>query len=277
MRILIILLISFTTVFLSPNVLAIAKIQFPGATAKGPRLLIAAVGDVILHKSLQIKVIKQGYQSLWQQALPYIRKADIAYANIEGPMAQGVHKSGRLVKDPGHRWDNQVYSSYPLFNYHPNLAKALKTAGFTLVSMANNHSLDRYSIGIDRSIEALNQVGLKHIGTRKRNAQHPWYVILHKKGFRIAWIACAAHTNGLKDLHHQVLYCYQRHDRKLIIHMIKQLHHKVDAIIVSPHWGTQYQHYPNRNQIHFAHQVLNAGAMAVIGGHPHVLLSLIHI
>src|SRR5262249_33114649 len=47
-----------------------------------------------------------------------------------------------------------------------------------------------------------------------------------------------------------------------------------DAIIISPHWGEEYERYPNDEQKHFAHEVLDAGATAVIGSHPHVLQPL---
>jgi len=250
---------------------ALPTIKFPAACIKGKRITIAAVGDVLLHQPLQMKAVRHGFESLWSAATPYIKSANIAYANLEGPMAYGINKTGRKVKDPGHRWDNNVYSSFPLFNYHPKLATALKSSGFDIVSTANNHTLDRYGIGIDRTIEVLGQTGLQFVGTKTSGTESPWFSVVKSNGFKIAWISCTANTNGMKDHHQQVMYCYKRKDRQLILNTISQLRHKVDAIIVSPHWGVQYQHYPNSNQKHFAKQVLNAGALAVIGGHPHVL------
>lgn len=257
--------------FFSSCIFAQKLITFPHACTHGKHLVIAAVGDVLLHQPLQMKAAKSGFESLWSNATPYLKLANITFGNLEGPMAAGVSKAGRLVKDPGHRWDNHVYSSFPLFNYHPKLASALKNSGFDIMSTANNHTLDRYAVGIDRTIDVLNQTGLQFSGTRQRGSQKPWYTIVKSKGFKVAWISCAAMTNGMKDKHKQVLLCYRRNDRRLILKTIGELRSQVDAVIVTPHWGTQYKFTPNSHQKRFARQVLNAGALAVIGTHPHVL------
>lgn len=257
--------------FISPVIYSQSPLIYPGACQSGHQIVIAAVGDVLLHKPLQMKASQQGFQSLWEDAIPYLQAADITYGNIEGPMAFGVNRAGEPVNDPGHRWDDNVYSSFPLFNYHPSLAKELKQSGFDIVSTANNHTLDRLSLGVDRTIHTLDQAKLFFAGTRVKNSPSPWYTIINKKGFRIAWIACTTTTNGIIDRHQQVLYCYKKRDRRKIKNLIYQLKSKVDAIILVPHWGTQYQHRPNQYQIRFAKEMLNAGALAIIGSHPHVI------
>lgn len=242
-----------------------------GHAMSGKKIVIAAVGDILMHKALQIKAAKQGFQSLWYQVVPYLQDTDITYGNLEGPIANGVSKTGRLTIDPGHRWDNDVYSSYPRFNAHPNLAKALRASGFDVVSFANNHSLDRYGVGIDRTIENLDRAGLHYTGVRKSNLERPWYTVIKSKGFSIAWIACTQDTNGIHDKQNQVLFCYKKQDQQQLFSAIKYLKNRVDAIIVSPHWGVQYRQAPTQRQQTFAKKLLNAGALAVIGSHPHCL------
>ncbi|MCH9769747.1 MAG: CapA family protein [Gammaproteobacteria bacterium] len=254
--------------------IALAKVQlikFPDRCTPGHNIVVAAVGDILLHQPLQMRAAKVGFADLWRAATFYVQGADIAFANLEGPVAEGVSKHGKVVKDPGHRWDNHVYSSFPLFNYHPNLVRDLKASGFDIVNLANNHSLDRYSIGLDRSIKLLNSVGLKYTGARLANGSGSWVTILKHQNFRIAFIGCAVHTNGIKDKHHQILRCYAKHDRQTLLNLIYKLRNQVDAIIITPHWGKQYSQVANANQRRFAKQVLNAGAMAVIGTHPHCL------
>lgn len=241
-----------------------AKITFTQACAPGPSILIAAVGDVLLHLPLQEAADQQGFESLWNVAIPYIKTADIGYANLEGPMAQGMKRSG----------DDRVYSSFPYFNYRPGLAKALKNTGFDIVSTANNHILDRFSEGIDKTLKALDEAGLAHAGTRPRGSQQTWLYILNKKNFKIAFIACTEMTNDNPDDYKQVLYCYKKSHRAWILNTITNIKHQVDAVIILPHWGEEYHHHPNADQIEFAHQVLDAGATAVIGSHPHVLQPL---
>jgi len=250
------------------------ELQYSAACASGKKLRIAAVGDILLHAPLQKNAADQGFTSMWQAALPFVASGDIAYANLEGPIAKGINKSGQEVTDPGNQFDNHVYSSFPLFNYPPGLPPALKQSGFDIVSTANNHSLDRYEVGINKTIDALNQAGLKFVGTRKKEGSESWVRLINKNGFRIAWIACTENTNGIEDKNQQVLYCFKKKDHQTILQTIKNLSDKVDVIVLSPHWGEQYQHQYSRRQQHFAHQALEAGATTIIGSHPHVLQAM---
>ena len=79
---------------------------------------------------------------------------------------------------------------------------------------ANNHSLDRYAIGVERTIDAIEAAGLKFTGTRRRGeTERPWYTVTEtvKDGEtrRIAWLGCTYGTNGLPDRHGQVLLLLQ--------------------------------------------------------------------
>lgn len=248
------------------------EIVFTHACAQGPSIYIAAVGDVLIHYPLLVKGNKSGFDSLWQAALPYIQSADIAYANLEGPIAENISETGKTIDT--HTLDTRVYSSYPAFNYPINLAVALKRSGFDIVSTANNHALDRSSIGINKTIEVLEKLNLFYTGTQVRNSNSSWVKIINKNGFKVAWIACTENTNDNLDKYHQVLYCYKKKDAEQIINIITTLKSKVDAIIITPHWGEEYASKPNHQQINFAHKVLDAGANVVLGSHPHVLQPL---
>ena len=68
-----------------------------------------------------------------------------------------------------------------------------------------------------------------------------------------------------------MLSCYGSKDRSTLVGIIQSIKKEVDAIIVTPHWGDEYKTFPNRAQKQLAAEVLNAGASAVIGAHPHVL------
>lgn len=250
------ILLFLAAFFTSIGCFATNKITFTAACATGPTITIAAVGDVLLHMPLQKKAFDQGYSSLWEEALPYIHNANISYANLEGPITH----------------DNR--SGFPLFSYPSSLAAALKNSGFDIVSTANNHALDAGSAGIDSTIHFLNEYKLLFSGTKNKNSNDFNIPIMHVNGFNIAWLACAEHTNGIDDPYHQVLLCNSKKDRAWILATIARLKTTVDAIIVTPHWGEQYEFTPKIRQIEFAHQLLEAGALAVIGSHPHVLQPL---
>lgn len=259
-------------------------VVFTSGCAPGERLIIAAVGDVLLHKNLQwaATVKKKAYRHLWAPVEPHLRRAHLTYANLEGVVAPGVHKDGHLTHDPGLRYDAQVYTSWPRFNYPPRLLDDLKAAGVDVVSTANNHALDRYQLGVDLTLEELARRDIAATGTRHsdhralehprhKRLAHPWYAITRHGGWRIALLACAHNTNGIPDRDDQVLSC--GHDRAEIFHTVRELaaDRAIDAVIVTPHWGVEYLHRPLAADRAFGRALIDAGAHAVLGAHPHVV------
>jgi poly-gamma-glutamate capsule biosynthesis protein CapA/YwtB (metallophosphatase superfamily) len=254
-------------------------IRFSRAFRAGKVVTVAAVGDVLLHDRLQKMAAKRpdGFADLWADLKDLLEAADVTYANLEGPAARDVAPNGRAVKTPiTKRYDAYVYRGYPTFNYHPQLAEALKAGGFDVVSTANNHSLDRHALGVDRTIEALEAAGLKYTGTRHRERpETPWYTVTQVKSaagtYNIAWLACTYGTNDIKDRAKQVLLCYKH--RAVVLETIRDLAARDDihAVMLTPHWGLEYRHWPDKKQRALAYDALEAGATAVIGSHPHVM------
>lgn len=251
---------------------------FKEACTPGDRTTVAAVGDILVHKRIQVQSLKHKdhFKSLWSDVIDLVNKADVSYANLEGPTAPGVKVGGRAVKDPGMKFDDVVYTSYPRFNYHPQLVKDIKSSGFDVVSTANNHSLDRGALGVDRTIEELKKVKLPFTGTRlsthkKKDVPNQWHTITKQNGFTLAWVACTFSTNGLPDYKKQVLFCYE--DRKAFLGLITKLSKdkSIDAVIATPHWGWEYTQRLRNQQVRLARDTIEAGAHAVIASHPHVL------
>lgn len=232
---------------------------------------IAAIGDVLMHHELQKQAYasKDGFGVLWSGVADILGKTDLSYANLEVPIAEGLTKDGP-AKDPGKSFDNAVYTGYPFFNAHPSLAAALATVGIDVVSTANNHALDRGSEGLVRTLDALDAAKIVHTGTR-RTASEPWHTVTEAKGMRIAWLACTLHTNFGKDDKGQVLHCFKQ--TKQVLAEVAKLAKlaDVDAVIVTPHWGKEYDPVPQTKQRDLAKKLVDAGATAVIGAHPHVL------
>ena len=237
------------------------------------RIKIAAVGDVLLHRPLQRRGYEddQGFFSLWSQVAPVFQAADIAYANLEGPVAPGTTRSGKDTADPGPTFDDRVYSSFPMFNYHPTVVSGLQRAGINLVSTANNHAMDRGVLGADRTIDALRAANLTFTGTIKSDARRTFTAYAPTHMGRVAWIACSYSTNGLADPNAQVLMCFE--DREELLDLVTKAAMLTDvaAVIVAPHWGAEYSHSPNARQKTLAADLIQAGASAVIGTHPHVV------
>jgi hypothetical protein len=252
---------------------AAGPLKFTDACRAGTQITIAAVGDVLLHSPLQVQAYgsPEGHHSLWKHVEPLLARADLTYGNLEGPCADGVTTSGE-ARDPGEHFDNHVYSSYPQFNYHPSLIGALVSTGFDVVSTANNHAMDRRALGADRTIANLKKAGLPFAGTRPSNDDSAsWYTVTEAKGVKVAWVACSFSTNGIPDTKHQVLHCYE--DKATLLATIRSLKTRdgIDAVVVTPHWGIEYNHTPEAQEKGLAHELLDAGALVVLGGHPHVV------
>jgi poly-gamma-glutamate synthesis protein (capsule biosynthesis protein) len=252
---------------------ASGPVKFADTCRAGTRITIAAVGDVLLHTPLQQQAYSapDGHQSLWKHVAPLLSRADITYANLEGPCAEGTTTTGP-AHDPGKVFDNHVYTSYPQFNYHPSLIPALKEAGFDVVSTANNHAMDRRSLGADKTIDNLRAAGLPFTGTRRSNEPDgALFSIVESHGVRLAFVACSFSTNGIPDPKNQVLSCFD--DKPVLLATIKELAQKkdeVDAVIVTPHWGIEYEHTPRPQEKSLARDMVAAGALVVLGNHPHV-------
>lgn len=254
------------------------RIAFRGGSDAAGLVTVAAVGDVLLHDAVQKFAMTQddGYRILFDPVADLIRSADIAFANLEGPAAAGITKTGRTTAPPARLWDDWVYSGYPMFNYHPSVLDALKQAGFDVLLTANNHALDRYAVGADRTVDAIEGAGLQFTGTRRRGGDgQPWYAVTEtaRDGttWKIAWLGCTYGTNGLPDKHGQVLNCYR--DKARVLGIIEALARRddIDAVMFAPHWGGEYKHEPEPRQRALAAAAIEAGATAVIGTHPHVM------
>lgn len=251
---------------------------FSNPVVTGQAVTIAAVGDVLMHDPLQAYAAEQpdGFRALLARVTDLLQGADITFANLEGPAAANVYNTGREAKEPSTRYDGRVYSGYPMFNYHPTLVGDLKASGIDVLLTANNHSLDRQSLGVDRTIEAIQAAGLPYTGTRHRDQMTaPWYAItpttVGGKTWNVAWLGCTYGTNEIPDRNSQVLFCFEQQD--VVLATIRELAARPDiaAVFLTPHWGREYRHDPTDRQRKLAVAALEAGATAVIGTHPHVL------
>lgn len=261
--------------FITASAFSAEILKYKQACAPGDDIRIVGVGDLLMHDRLQVQASqhKLGFKSLWSSLIPIFNEADVAYANLEGTTAESVAKGGKIQIDPGFVFDKEVYSGYPAFNYHKSLITDIKESGFDVVSTANNHSFDRESIGVDKTIAELLRVGLPYTGTKTKafGAEEKWYTVTEAKGRRIAWLACTYETNGRRDKLKQVLLCYDQ--KALVLQTISELakDSSIDAVIVTPHWGGEYQLQHSAQQTKLGREMLEAGAVAIIGTHPHVV------
>lgn len=253
----------------------ISNIDFKTNSAAEYKVIISFTGDVLVHKDLYEHAVASGknnFSILWNKINPLLEKADFSYANLEGPTALGISNKLKDLGDIGFKYDGVIYSGTNfLFNYHPEIINDLKASGFDIVSTANNHTFDRGSVGIDKTIDAMIERKMHFVGTRKKDSKDKLYKITEIKNFKIAWISCTEMLNGFKDKYDQTTLCYEQGSK--IIEMIKEIktNKLADLIFVLPHWGSEYIHEANSEQKKYAKLYAEAGADVIIGSHPHVL------
>jgi len=249
------------------GICAAAGIFRPGAAT------FAFAGDVMAHRLIQQDAAAraQGFAPALAPVAPFLRRADVTVVNLETPLARDTLPGGRDAGGPASPADNRVYTGYPAFNAHPSYAAALAASGIDVAQTANNHALDRGPLGVERTLEALSAAGLATTGTVPRGQSGPWHSTVQTQAGRIALLACTWSVNGLPDPAGQALRCFGNapsvpdHIRDLLADP------GIDAVILLPHWGTEYSHSPTAQQRRLARAAIEAGASAVIGAHPHVL------
>jgi poly-gamma-glutamate synthesis protein (capsule biosynthesis protein) len=239
----------------------------PGADPTAPlaRLRFVAVGDIIPHEAVKRAAAAAeaadadprdggGFAELWRDLRPLIGGADIAFANLETPIAPTSGHGSRAF----------------VFNAPASLPTDLRRTGFNVVSVANNHAYDQGVSGLAETLSRLKNAGVLPVGagvTRDR-AGGPLY--LNRRGLRIAVL-------GYTDLLNVNLN--SRADKPWVSRLgenetlgaVRDARQRADLVIVSVHWGNEYQRKPSPRQMRFARALAEAGADLVVGHHPHVL------
>ncbi|UFJ41892.1 CapA family protein [Brevibacillus humidisoli] len=224
------------------------------------RVTLMAVGDIMVHQA-QLEAAwdptSQTYQfdPFFARVKPILQSADLVVGNLETTLA------GKDLR----------FTGYPQFNSPESLASALKAAGFTALTTANNHSLDRREAGVLRTLQHLDQSGLAHTGTFRTPEERNLPLILEKNGIRLGLIAYTYGTNGI-PLPKGKPYLVNLIQPETIQQDIATARAMgVDLVAVSLHFGAEYQRLPNQAQRTLVDQCFSYGADLILGHHPHVL------
>lgn len=218
--------------------------------------VISAVGDIMLDGTARPVLRERGYHYPFERVRTFFSGSAIVFGNLEGPLTdQGI-------PEPDKKY---VFRSPPT-----QVSEALKHAGFTVVSLANNHMLDYGEDGLSQTISALNRVDIKHAGagSNLRNARQPAF--LQAKNQRVAILAYSmtfpenfyAGTNKAGTAF--------GHAAQVSADVLAA-RQQADIVLVSFHWGQEGKTELRDYQTRLGHIAIDAGADVVIGHHPHIL------
>lgn len=241
----------------------IKKVEEP--KIKTYKLSMALVGDALYHST----VYKDGFQSdktyNYDHQLTYItellKNYDLKYYNQESIL--GGTELG--------------LSTYPRFNSPYEVGDAYVKAGFNLVSLANNHTLDRGEKAILNSInywKTKNDIMTagSYYSVEDRTRSH----VATKNNITYAFLSYTTLTNGLRVPEGKDYLVNVYSDEKAKAD-IEALPDNVDIIIVAIHWGIEYSHTPSEQQRTIANYLSSLGVDIIAGTHPHVVQPIEHI
>ena len=219
---------------------------------------LVAIGDILIHQPVywDAATPQGGYNftSMFTKVKPFLEEADIAVANQE-TMIGGAELG---------------LSGYPLFNSPYEIGDALKEAGIDLVTLANNHTLDQGEKGIRNALAYWDRIGMAYTGAFKSNADQENIRTVIKDGIGFSFLSYSYGTNGL-PVPEDKEYLINLIDLSLIKQDVEKAKALSDVVVVSMHWGNEYEKEPNQMQLDLAKELSNMGVDIIIGHHPHVL------
>ncbi len=231
-------------------------------TPERTEIVITAVGDVMMPAPTQAVAArdKRGYNVLFEKVADDLRSADITFANLETPVDQDAAVSG-----------------YPRFNARPALLSALRNIGVGIVSVANNHIMDRGTGGLKRTLGNIEATGIVFVGAGRTKAEASAVRHMKAKDVNVAFLAYTYITNErLPSIAAaapgvNIFRTKSEADLSRVVKSVREAKASADLVVVSLHWGDEYAPNPTPWQRRAASELIEAGADVIFGHHPHVL------
>jgi hypothetical protein len=195
---------------------------------------------------------------------PLFEQGDIVVADLE------TSQAGPDISFAGVRG----YTGFPLFNSPQELSVALKEAGVDMMTLGNNHALDRGYDGLLVTLDHLHSIGVKTFGAYKSQEERDQILIFDHDGINIAFIGYTFSTNGIPVPEgHE--YCINFAPgfidlTEITADIIRARNEGADLVAVFAHWGDdEYNQEPQPQRLReVAAELAEVGADLIIGGHP---------
>ncbi|MFV0132443.1 CapA family protein [Streptomyces sp. HMX87] len=236
----------------------------PKAPDTGAFTLVAS-GDVLPHDSIieraRFDAGGTGYdfRPMLAGVEPVVSEADLALCHME--TVYGA---------------NGKYSGYPTFKSPPEVAAGLAATGYDGCSTASNHTLDDGAAGIRRTLDALDRAGVRHAGSARTEDEARAVTILRAGRAQVAHLAYTYGTNGFPLPADQPWAVNLIDEDKILADAAAARKAGADVVVVSLHWGAEWQEAPDEQQLSLGRALTAARADGrpaidlILGTHAHV-------
>jgi poly-gamma-glutamate synthesis protein (capsule biosynthesis protein) len=222
------------------------------ALAQAEPVRLVFVGDVMLDDGPG-KLIAAGGDPLAPMA-PLLADADYRIGNLECPLAT-----------VGQPMPSKIYN----FRADPRAVRVLK-GRFDAMSVANNHSGDYGKAAFLETMAVLDGAGIRHFGGGRNLVEAHAPLWIEQKGLRIAVLAYNEFKPRAFEAGANHPGIAWSEDSQVVADIRAARAAGADVVIPFMHWGWEREPDPTARQRQLARVMIDAGADAVVGGHPHV-------
>lgn len=239
------------------------------------KLSMVMVGDNLIHSSIYNEANRNAnydgydFKPMITMIKDKVKGYDLAYYNQETIL--GGSELG--------------LSDYPTFNSPYEAGDAMLDAGFNMVSLATNHTIDRGEKAVLNSCEYWNsKTDVLTAGSYCSEEERNEVKVMEKNNITYTMLNYTYGTNGIaipsgKDYLVNVWPMDYNADygvgyeafKETVREDVERVRDKVDVLIVAMHWGVEYTHTPTKYQKDAAEFLASLGVDIVIGTHPHVV------
>jgi len=219
-------------------------------------LTLVAAGDNLFHDTM-IRPSPGGFNftPYYAHIRSLIQSADIAFVNQETLLAG----------------EEFGFSGYPRFNTPQEAGIALIEAGFNVINQANNHTMDKGERAVFATMDFWDKYPeITYLGVHRSQEMRDKPIVIEKNNIRVGFLSYTYGTNGI-PVPRDKPYLVSLINTDIMAKEINALRPLCDFLIVSMHWGNEYQHNPSNQQRRLAAFLAEHNVDLVIGHHPHVL------
>lgn len=213
---------------------------------------ILLAGDMMLGRGIEKLMKENSIYYPFLKIVQLLRGVDVVFANLEGPIVENIEDIEETTIDE------------PKFIFRPEVLEAVKWSRINLLSLANNHIMDRGKEGLEETLDWLQRYQIRSIGA-------PLPAFAHSKNIKNDYFA----SEQSVFLAFNRVFPYIDYQEEIIKGIQKARQSNPEKIIiVSMHWGNEYQAHSGIDERELAAKIIDAGADIIIGHHPHVVCEI---